>query len=85
MTDMVVLPSSLLLSNLSQFLANPVIKIETCSSEEIVVLQEQLKALQAEHEKLLSEHNLLVAKYGSEVHLNLRMQDLFRKNGIKWR
>lgn len=79
------LSSLFLLNDLSNFLRNPVIRLEMTSAEEIVELQMQLETLRREHQALKDEYDKLLAKYQNEVFVALRLQDLCREHGVKWR
>lgn len=72
-----------LLSRLSDFLADPVIKIQ--HSDEVVSLQVELADLQNRYDDLMQQYEKLAALYRQEVTRCLHMQDLCRENGIKWR
>lgn len=85
MTGTDVLLSSSLLSDLSRFLAHPVIKIESVPAEEIVVLQARIQQLENEKVELERKYDKLFFLYRSEVDINLRLQDVCKANGIKWR
>lgn len=85
MTDMAEQASLLLLSKLSSFLENPVIKLETAPTQEIVILQQQLKAMQLENDELRMEIKKMETRYADEVNRNLHLEDICRAHDFNWR
>lgn len=85
MTGMDVLQSSSLLSDLSRFLRNPVIRIESAPAVEIVALQNQLQDLQLKLDESDKKYDKLLISYREEVHRCLHLQDLCKAHGIRWR
>lgn len=85
MTDTAEQASLLLLSKLVKFLDNPTIKVENAPSQEIVVLQEQIKALKAENERLQDDMKRTEQRYFDEVNRNLHLQDICKAHGLEWR
>lgn len=83
MTGTDVQTVSSLLSDLSGFLRNPVIKI--MHSDEVAALQFQLQELQKQYDKLAAENDQLFCKYRNELNFSMHLQDICRANGIKWR
>lgn len=72
-----------LLSQLSNFLDNPVIKLE--HSDEVLSLRSHIADLQRLNDDLQKQYESIVSKYRQEVDLCLRLQDTLREHGIKWR
>lgn len=85
MTVMDVPVSLLLSSKLCSFLDNPVIRLETSSTEEVEALKEEIRALQAENEYLRADRKRIEQKYADEVNRNLRLEDICRACGFNWR
>lgn len=65
-------------AELAAFLSNPVVKLQLEPSEEIQALREKCQYLE-------TELNRALAEYGKECQLNMRLTDLLRENGIRWR
>ena len=85
MTDMDVRLVSQLLSDLSNFLRNPVIRIESTPSDDIHALRDELEKARKEKEQAEFKYEQLVVQYGNEVTRVLRLQDLCKEYHIKWR
>lgn len=85
MTDTAEQVSLLLLSKLGKFLDNPTIKIESAPTQEIAILQEQIKALKAENERLQDDVKRAEQRYFDEVNRNLHLQDICKAHGLEWR
>lgn len=83
MIVMVGLRNSSLLSDLSAFLRNPVIRI--MPSEEVAALQIQLQDLQKKYDDLQLENKRLTSLYGQEVNRCLVLEDFCRSKGLSWR
>lgn len=72
-----------LLSRLSDFLENPVVRLE--HSDQIESLRSHITDLQSINDDLAKQYEKIVSTYRQEVELNLRLQDLLKEHGIKWR
>lgn len=75
--------ASSVLSDLSVFLRNPVIKISP--TDEVCDLRSELSALQEKYDKLAAEYDKLLCRYRDELNFNMRLQDICKSNGVKWR
>lgn len=78
-------PGSQLLSDLSAFLRHPVVDLRLCSSDDVARLEERVRSLEAENEELRQRCRSLEMKYGQEVCIALRLQDICRMHGISYR
>lgn len=85
MIDTAEQASLLLLSKLAKFLDNPTIKIESAPTDEIAILQEQIKALRAENERLQDDIKRTEQRYFDEVNRNMHLQDICKAHGLEWR
>ena len=77
--------NSSLLSDLSRFLRNPVIRIESAPAVEIVALQNQVQELQRKLEESELKYDKLLISYREEVHRVLHLQDICKSHRISWR
>lgn len=57
---------------------HPVIEVRLAKTADVLALEEENKRLQR-------ECNILRSKYASECEINLRLEDILRAHGIKWR
>ena len=65
-------------SDLSAFLRNPVITVRVSKADDLLELRTRL-------EKAEREMNRLLGLYTQECEINLRLVDILRENGIRWR
>lgn len=77
--------NSSLLSDLSRFLRNPVIKVELCPSDEVAALQLQITDLMSALDQERVKYSVLEVKYADEVGRCLHYEDLLRYHSIKFR
>lgn len=77
--------NSSLLSDLSRFLRNPVIKVELCPSDEVAALQLQITDLMSALDQERVKYSVLEVKYADEVGRSLHYEDLLRYHNIKFR
>ena len=66
------------MSALSDWFANPVLKIKFEDSDEVTAIKQQLDKLELEKLRLQS-------LYAQECEINMRLMDILRSHGIKWR
>lgn len=66
------------MSALDDWLANPTVKVVLASPEEHEVLKARIAELESEVLRLRS-------LYGQECDINMRLADLLRSHGIRWR
>lgn len=85
MIDMDARLVSQLLSDLSSWLRNPVVRIETTSSDDIIALRNELDEARKAKEQADFRYDQLVVQYGNEVNRVLHLQDLCKEYHIKWR
>lgn len=76
---------SQLLSDLSSWLRNPVVRIETTSSDDIIALRNELEEARKAKDQADFRYDQLVVQYGNEVNRVLYLQDLCKEYHIKWR
>ena len=66
------------MSALSDWLSNPVLKIKFEDSDEVAEIKRQMEKLELEKLRLQS-------LYAQECEINMRLMDILRSHGIKWR
>ena len=85
MTDMDGLLILLFASKLTNFLNDPVIRVEFTPSEEVSALKQQVQSLEKAYDTLQIKYQRLVSQYGDEVNRCLFLEDFCRANGLKIR
>lgn len=67
----------------SQFLSDPVIRLEP--SERVRELELEVQRLRLEYQNLQLEHDRMRSMYQDEMNMVFHLQDICREHGIKWR
>ncbi len=77
--------TSFFADDLCRWLRDPVVHVRVTPSDEVQQLRAEIESLQSTIDDLHMELTRIQTLYTRECDLNMRLQDIFRANGLKWR